>query len=63
MRKKSECIARYTDAELRTMEKRGESKTDWAAAAKKPPPDGSVPEDAMEESDWVTTKLPKPRCK
>ena len=54
---------RYTAAELRAMEKRGESKTDWKAAAKKPLPDGSDPDDAMEEIDWVTMELPKPRRK
>lgn len=60
MRRKSGHIVRYTDAELRAMEKRGESKTDWKAAAKKPLPSGRDPDDAMEEIDWVTTELPKP---
>jgi uncharacterized protein (DUF4415 family) len=63
MSRKSGRIVRYTAAELRAMEKRGESKTDWKAAAKKPLPDGSDPDDAMEEIDWVTTQLPKPRRK
>jgi uncharacterized protein (DUF4415 family) len=64
MKRKSGRIVRYTDAELRTMEKRGEIKTDWKAAAKKPLPDGSDPEDAMDDDiDWVTTELPKPRRK
>jgi uncharacterized protein (DUF4415 family) len=63
MSRKSGRIVRYTAAELRAMEKRGESKTDWKAAAKKPLPDGSDPDDAMEEIDWVTTELPKPRRK
>lgn len=64
MKRKSGHIVRYTDAELRAMEKRGESKTDWKAAAKKPLPDGGDPDDAMDDDiDWVTTDLPKPRRK
>jgi uncharacterized protein (DUF4415 family) len=54
---------KHTAAELRTMEKRGESKTDWKAAAKKPVPSGRDPDDAMEEIDWLTTELPKPKRK
>ena len=49
--------------ELRSMEKRGEIKSDWKAAAKKPLPSGRDPDDAMEEIDWVTTELPMPRRK
>jgi len=64
MSRKSGNIVRHTAAELRAMEKRGESKTDWKAAAKKPLPDGSDPDDAMNDDiDWVTTELPKPRRK
>ncbi len=63
MRRKSGHIVRYTDAELRAMEKRGESKTDWKAAAKKLLPSGNDPDDAMEDIDWLTTELPKPRRK
>ena len=63
MSKKSGHIVRYTDAELRAMERRGEVRTDWKAAAKKPLPSGADPDDAMEEIDWATTKLPLPRRK
>ena len=63
MSKKSGRIARYTDAELRAMDKRGAVKSNWKAAAKKPLPSGRDPDDAMEEIDWVTTELPKPRRK
>ena len=63
MKKKSGPIVSYTAAELRAMEKRGESKSDWKAAAKKPLPDGSDPDDAMEEIDWATAELPMPRRK
>jgi|SRR5580692_7539285 uncharacterized protein (DUF4415 family) len=56
-------IVRRTTAELRSMEKRGESKTDWKTAAKKPLPSGRDPDDAMQEIDWVTTELPKPQRK
>src|SRR6202034_87111 len=63
MSRKSGNIAKRTAAELRAMEKRGESKTDWKAAAKKPLPSGRDPDDAMEEIDWLTTALPKPQRK
>lgn len=68
MKKKSERIVRYTDAELRAMRARGETKSDFKAAALKPLPDGSDPDDAMpddttDELDWVTTELPLPRRK
>jgi uncharacterized protein (DUF4415 family) len=63
MKKKSGHIASYTAAELRAMERRGESKSDWKAAAKKPLPDGSDPDDAMEDVDWATAELPMPRRK
>jgi uncharacterized protein (DUF4415 family) len=42
------------------MERRGEVRTDWKAAAKKPLPSGRDPDDAMDEIDWLTTELPKP---
>jgi hypothetical protein len=59
MSKKSGNIAKHTVAELRAMEKRGEIKTDWKAAAKMPLPSGRDSDDAMEESDWFTTEVPK----
>lgn len=61
MIKKSGNIVRHTAAELRATEKRGDVKTNWKAAAKTPPPSGRDPDDAMEEIDCATTKLPKPR--
>jgi uncharacterized protein (DUF4415 family) len=63
MSRKSGNIVRRTGAELRAMEKRGEIKNDWKAAAKKPLPLGRDPDDAMEEIDWLTTELPKPQRK
>jgi uncharacterized protein (DUF4415 family) len=60
MSKKSGNIVRRTAAELRAMERRGEVRTDWKAAAKKPLPSGRNPDDAMDEIDWLTTELPKP---
>ena len=63
MRKKSGKIVKHTAAELRAMEKRGQIKTDWKAAAKKTLPSGRDPDDAMEGIDWVTTELPVPRRK
>jgi uncharacterized protein (DUF4415 family) len=63
MSRKSGSIVRRTAAELREMEERGEIKSDWKAAARKPLPSGRDPDDAMNEIDWLTTELPKPRRK
>lgn len=63
MSRKSGRIAKYTDAELRAMARRGATKSDWKAAARKPLPSGRNPDDAMEEIDWATAELPKPRRK
>jgi hypothetical protein len=43
MSKKSGKIVKHTVAELRAMEKRGEIKTDWKAAAKTPCPQAAIP--------------------
>ena len=61
MNRKSASTVKRSEAELRRMAKRGEIKSDWKAAAKKPLPSGRDPDDAMEEVDWLTTELPKPR--
>ena len=58
MATKSNNIVSYTDTELKAMQARGESQTDWARAATIPLPDGSDPDDAMEEIDWAVTELP-----
>ena len=63
MKKKSGHIVSYTATEMRAMKRRGESKSDWKAEAAKPLPDGSDPDDAMEEIDWATAELPMPRRK
>lgn len=63
MGRKSENIVRYSEAEMRSMEARGEDQTDWARAATISLPDGSDPDDAMEEIDWAVTELPLPRPK
>jgi hypothetical protein len=63
MKKKLGNIVRHTATELHAMQKRGEIKSDWRAAAKKPLPSGRDPDDAMEEIDWVNTDLPSPRRK
>jgi hypothetical protein len=63
MRKTSRHSGKRTATELRKMARRGEVKTDWKAAAKKPLPLGRDPDDAMEEIDWLTTELPQPRRK
>ena len=46
-----------TAAELRAMKTRGEVKTDWKAAARKPLPSGRDADDAMDEIDWMTTLI------
>jgi hypothetical protein len=61
MNRKSTSTVKRSEAELRRMAKRGEIKSDWNAAAKKSLPSGRDPDDAMEEVDWLTTELPKPR--
>ncbi len=63
MGKKSGPIVRYTATELRAMRKRGEDRSDWKAAARKPIPSGDDPADAMTGVDWVTTELPLPQRK
>ena len=63
MDKKSDNIVSYTADELKAMQVRGETRSDWAKAAAQPLPDGSDPDDAMEEIDWATTELPMPRRK
>jgi hypothetical protein len=61
MNRKSASTMKRSKAELLHMAKRGEIKSDWKAAAKKPLPSGRDPDDAMEEIDWLTTERPKPR--
>jgi uncharacterized protein (DUF4415 family) len=63
MRKKSESIVTYTADELRAMRNHNAGRSDFAKAATHPVPDGSDPDDAMEEIDWATTELPMPRRK
>ena len=63
MRKKSGNIVTYTMAELEAKAARGEDRTDWKKAAAMPLPDGSDPDDFMEEVDWATKVLPMPRRK
>ena len=63
MSRKSANIVKRTAAELRAMHKRGETKSDWKAAAKKRLPSVRIADDAMAEIDWLTTELPKPRRK
>jgi uncharacterized protein (DUF4415 family) len=63
MSRKSGSTVKRTAAELRAMQRRGEIKTDWKAAAKRPLPSGRDADDAMGEIDWLTTELPKPQRK
>jgi uncharacterized protein (DUF4415 family) len=61
--RKKENIVRYSEAELQAMHARGETRSDWEAAARKPLPDGADPDDAMEDVGWATTELPMPKRK
>jgi uncharacterized protein (DUF4415 family) len=45
------------------MQAAGQTQSDWNEAARKPVPDGSDPDDAMEPVEWATTELPMPRRK
>ena len=63
MSRKSGTIVKRAVPELRAMQKRGEIKSDWKAAAKKPLPSGRDPDDAMEEIGSLTIRLPKPPSK
>jgi uncharacterized protein (DUF4415 family) len=63
MSRKKENIVQHSAAELQAMQAAGRIQTDWRAAAQKPVPDGSDPDDAMEHVDWATTELPMPKRK
>jgi uncharacterized protein (DUF4415 family) len=63
MNRKKENIETHSAAELQAMRAAGHTHTDWDAAANKPVPDGSDPNDAMEPVEWATTELPMPRRK
>lgn len=56
-------IVRHTAAELEAMKAVGKTHTDWKAAGRRPVPDGSDPDDAMESIEWATTELPMPKRK
>jgi hypothetical protein len=63
MNRKSASIVKRSEAKLRRMAKRGEIKSDWQAAAKKPVPSGRDPDDAMEEIESVVGVLPRHRLR
>jgi uncharacterized protein (DUF4415 family) len=63
MSRKKDNIVRRSAAELQTMHAAGKTGTDWTAAAAKPVPDGSDPDDALEDVAWATTQLPMPKVK
>jgi len=63
MSAKKENIVRHSVTELEAMEAAGLVRTDWSAAARRPVPDGSDPDDALEPVEWATTQLPEPRRK
>jgi hypothetical protein len=53
----------FTADELKAKERNGEDRTDLKKAARVALPDGSDPDDAMEEIDWATAELPVQRPK
>ena len=63
MVRKFENIVTYSGEELEAMQGRGEDRTDWKKASVAPMPDGSDPDDFMEQGEFVTTELPMPRTK
>jgi len=63
MSRKKGNIVRHSAAELEAMKAAGKTETDWKAAAMKPVPDGSDPDDAIERIEWTTTELPMPKRK
>lgn len=65
MPKKNEHIVTFTDKELRAMRAAGKSGSNWEKAALHPVPDGSDPDDAIDdgEIDWVLTEIPLPKTK
>ena len=52
-----------TAAELRARRQRGEAQVNSKDAAERALPSGNDADDAMEEIDWATTALPRPRRK
>ncbi|MDB5570688.1 MAG: hypothetical protein JWN93_1871 [Hyphomicrobiales bacterium] len=65
MSQNKERIVRYSTEQLVAMRAAGLDRTDWEKARNHPMPDGSDPDDAMEDvdMDWVTTELPLNRSK
>ena len=57
---KNERFVRFALHELAAMEALGEIRTDWAKAAEQPVPDGSDPDDMIEDVDMdhVSTTWP-----
>ena len=67
--RRKERIVKHTDVELRAMQEQGASKSDWAAAAARTPPEieaaiASDPDEAGLELDWTqaTVELPQPKA-
>jgi uncharacterized protein (DUF4415 family) len=65
MSRKKEHIVRYTAEQLKAMRAAGQDETDWEKARTAPMPDGSDPDDMMEDvnMDWVTVELPFAKSK
>jgi uncharacterized protein (DUF4415 family) len=63
MRRKNGVTVRYSQADLEEMRAAGLTRSDWAAAAANPVPDGDDPDDAIAPVEWATTELPLPKRK
>jgi uncharacterized protein (DUF4415 family) len=63
MSKRKGNIETRSQAELQAMKAAGHTHTDWEAAARRPLPDGSNSDDAMEHIEWATTELSMPKRK
>ena len=63
MSRKKGNIVRYSAAELEAMKAAGKTQTDWKAAAMKPVPNGTNPDDVIDRIEWATTELPMPKRK
>jgi uncharacterized protein (DUF4415 family) len=60
MSQKKEHIVRYSSKQLAEMRAAGLDQTDWEKARNAPMPDGSDPDDAMDDVDWEIVELDFP---
>ena len=63
MTRKNDTTESFTVEALKDMVTQGKAGSDWKRASEVPLPDGSDPDDAMDDIDWRTVKLSMPRRK